>query len=139
MTLRASLLALSLGACVTHPPPPPPEAPPDCPMGGELYQQTDLYFGLKRPEGKKIEQTTFDVFVEEYVVPQLPTGFTVLSGEGRWLQGEKDIREPSRLMIVLHHGDHVVDQAIESIRTRYKQLFAQQSVLRVDSRTCARF
>ncbi|HEX5660515.1 MAG TPA: DUF3574 domain-containing protein [Polyangiales bacterium] len=132
--MRWAPLVLCLSACVRTPQP-----PPDCPLGGELFQQTELYFGLTRSDGNQIEQTTFDLFVEQYVVPQLPTGFTSLAGEGRWLEGAKDIREPSRVLIVLHHGDQPVDQALENIRTRYKQLFAQQSVLRVDSRACARF
>jgi hypothetical protein len=130
----ALALALALGACATHAP-----LPPECTLGGEPYQRTELYFGLLRPGGRPIEPTTFDVFVEEYVLTQLPTGFTLLHAEGRWVSDEKDILEPSRVLIVLHHGDPATDDALQRIRARYKELFAQQSVLRVDSRACARF
>jgi hypothetical protein len=114
-------------------------APPACPAGGELFERTELYFGLRRRDGRAVESTTFEVFVEEFVVPQFETGFTLVETDGRYASGGRKLREPSRMLIVLHHGDAGTDHALEHIRARYKELFAQDSVLRVDLRACARF
>lgn len=103
------------------------------------YQRSELYFGLLRPNGEPIEPTSFDVFVQSYVVPVLPVGFTLLDGEGRYLVGDKDVREPSRVMVVLHRREPAVLDALERVRARYKETFAQESVLRADTSACASF
>lgn len=135
MKLAGALLLLAVSACVAHAPPPPPK----CALAASEFVRTELYFGLRRKEGRIIEPTTFEVFVDEYVSNELASGFTLLSAEGRYLADGKVSREPSRVLVVLHHGDATIEQAIERIRTHYKELFAQDAVLRVDAPSCARF
>jgi hypothetical protein len=49
------------------------------------------------------------------------------------------VREPGRLLIVLHREEPAAIQALQAIRARYRETFGQQSVLRVDSASCASF
>lgn len=77
--------------------------------------------------------------MQSYAVPLLPGGFPLLGGEGRYLVGDKDVREPSRVMVVLRRREPAVLDAIERVRARYEEMFAQESVLRADTSACASF
>ncbi len=103
---------------------------PRCPLG----QRTELYFGLRRPDGSVVARGEFEAFLSE-ATHTLPDGFTLYEAEGRWQGGNT---EPSHVLVVLHRGEPQIDVGLERLRALYKMRFAQQSVLRADAPVCAR-
>jgi hypothetical protein len=104
--------------------------------GCASWQETQLYFGLDRPGGT-VSAAEWQTFVDAEVTRLLPEGFTVVEGQGQWRDGHGAVvREPSRVLLVLHPTTRRYEDAIEELRRVYAQRFQQQSVLRAD--WCAR-
>lgn len=100
------------------------------------FIQTELYFGLSIPGGKLIPDSAWNQFVQNEVVKIFPDGFTELDTKGKWLDTEtKELTsEPSRLITVVYKPGKFFSGRIDSLRNKYKNLFFQQSVLRVDKK-----
>lgn len=123
-------LALLAPGCQSAPTSPHSEA------SGQFL--TRLYFGLSRPGGE-VSSEEFEAFVDSEVTPRFPEGFTFLAARGAWRDrvSGQTLREPSRVMEVVHQGQS--EAAFEALIERYKARFQQQSVLRVDLAARARF
>lgn len=107
---------------------------------GDMMQQTTLYFGLNRPHGQAITDAEWQQFVDSDVTPRFKDGLTVLSAKGQWLGHDgKLAREESKALILIHTPGPRSEQDIERLRTIYKQRFAQDSVMRVDTPACVAF
>ena len=91
-------------------------------------KKTELYFGTQKPNTLHITELEFKTFVENNISRYFP-GFTVTDSTGYWKGGE----EKSYCVMILHEGIKVTDKLIEKIRKEYKELFNQESVLRIDS------
>ena len=91
-------------------------------------KQTTLYFGTQKPDGTHVTYFDFYSFLVESVTPRF-SGYTVIDSTGFW----KGDSEPTYMVIILHEGVKVTDKLINQIRKEYKELFNQESVLRVDS------
>jgi hypothetical protein len=103
--------------------------------------RTELYFGLSRPDGGTVSEAEWQGFLADAVTPLFPAGFTVIAAEGQWQEAGPPatiVREPTRLLVIVH-GDPADDGRIDALIDNYKRRFAQQSVLRLDSKTLARF
>lgn len=97
---------------------------------GESYKRTELYFGGNRPDGSEITPAEFETFVDKEVTPAFPDGLTWLEAHGQWMGGKED----SYVVILLYpYTKRGANKEIEEIRTDYKRIFQQQSVLRADS------
>lgn len=132
------LVVVSLtSACVT---PPSATAPSACRVGDALVE-TQLFFGLSRPNGGVVSTRAFDAFVAHEVAPRFPEGFTVIDGAGFWRDeaSRRTISEKSKVVVRLHHGAAETDAAIGAIVAAYKSAFQQDAVLRVDRPVCAQF
>lgn len=107
----------------------------------QKFVQTELYFGLSQNDGKIIPDSAWNTFVQEYVAKTFSLGFTILASEGRWFdeQSKQTQAEPSHIIISINKMNRQLSQNIDSLRNAYKKLFQQQSVLRVDKKTSARF
>ena len=120
----------------------PPHRPPSifCRDGGEAVARTDLYFGLSRPGGV-VSEDEFRAFVDAHVSSRFPDGLTLVDGVGHFRDARgTTIREGSKLLILLYSRDDVdAGSRIEAIRSDYRALFQQESVLRTDDLTCAQF
>ncbi|MCE2574426.1 DUF3574 domain-containing protein [Komagataeibacter sp. FNDCR2] len=92
--------------------------------------QIRLFFGLRRPDGRKITNREWRDFVRDVVTPQFPTGFSVLRGDGQWQDRESGHigHEPLRVLWIATAPDATVVARIDTIRRTYRQRFAQQSV-----------
>jgi len=113
---------------------------PVCPPGSVRWVRSELFMGLVRSDGALVSEQAFAEFVDRTVTPALPDGFTLLTGRGQYRDAHgKLVREPSHVLIVLHHGEPSTERALEQVRTTYKRSFAQQSVLRTDAASCASF
>lgn len=91
-------------------------------------KQTTLYFGTQELNGIHVTYFDFYHFLVNSITPRF-SGYTVINATGFW----KGDTEPTYIVIILHEGVKVTDKIIDMIRKEYKELFNQESVLRVDS------
>ncbi len=102
--------------------------------------RTELFFGLRKPNGTEVNNAEFQQFLDREVTPRFPDGFTVMSGRGQFKDARGAIlQERSKLLILLYPIAATSSQQVEQIRTAYTKAFQQQSVLRVDNLSCAAF
>lgn len=107
----------------------------------EQFLRTELYFGTDKNDGSKVTDEDWYKFLSEAVTPKFPNGLTVLEGYGQFRDsGGKIVRENSRILILLYPLKNRVSASrkIEQIRTDYKRVFHQESVLRIDFRQSMR-
>ena len=141
--LFAAWLAVALAGCAAHRPTPPAAVTPPATLAGDAahpgqtqgWVDTKLYFGLG-PSGnleQGISETRWLQFLDKEVTSRFPDGLSVVDVYGQW-QG-KNQTAPERLrtkMIILLYPDSQENRAkIEAIRSAWKQLTGDQSVLRV--------
>ena len=101
----------------------------------EKYIRTELYFGLSRKGGPDIGEAEFEDFVDEFVTPRFPSGFTVLDGRGQWREDDgTTTKESTKVLTIIYRrkDKRAANAKIEEIRSEYKKRFSQQSVLRSD-------
>jgi len=98
------------------------------------WQQTELFFGLSRPNGTKITRKDWEKFATKEIAPRFSSGFTLVNGVGQWqMKGEPVAHENTKILLLLHPQNEYYERAITKIIAAYKSRFSQQSVLRVDS------
>jgi hypothetical protein len=118
---------LALGGCQTALLP----AQSESFSSGEYFIRTELIFGLSKNSGDLISEGEWEKFVAGYIVPKFPLGFTVIDAIGHYLsKTNREIRERSKLVLIVYHGSSEAEAAIEQIRADYRQLFDQEAVLR---------
>jgi hypothetical protein len=99
------------------------------------FIRTELFFGSERPNKPEVSDVEFKQFLDENVTPRFPDGLTVLKGFGQFREADgKIVQESSFVLILLYPRETLRDSSakIEEIRTLYKDIFEQESVLRVD-------
>ena len=103
--------------------------------------ETHLYFGQSRPSGGMVTPQEWEKFKEDYICKVFGEGSTIVSVTGNWYDPEsrKLITEPTYQVIYFYKPNKSKSQQIDSLRIWYKQLFQQQSVLRVDKKVSAYF
>ncbi|HBE9180367.1 TPA: DUF3574 domain-containing protein [Serratia fonticola] len=136
----AVAITLLLSGCVAPVQKASPSKPAATCIIGEPMTQTTLYFGLNRPAGPIITAAEWQTFVDQQVTPRFKEGLSVFDAKGQWLGNDgKLARENSKALMLIHSPDAASEQNIEALRTRYKQQFAQDSVMRVDAPVCVAF
>ncbi|MFV9067587.1 DUF3574 domain-containing protein [Serratia fonticola] len=136
----AVAITLLLSGCVAPVQKASPLKPEATCIIGEPMTQTTLYFGLNRPAGPVITAAEWQTFVDQQVTPRFKDGLSVFDAKGQWLGNDgKLARESSKALMLIHSPDAASEQNIEALRTRYKQQFAQDSVMRVDAPVCVAF
>jgi hypothetical protein len=99
----------------------------------QTLSKDELYFGLSKAEGN-ITESEWKLFLEEVITPRFQAGLTVINADGQYLNSAGIlIREPTKLVILIHANTPKEQQLIQEIITEYKQRFNQESVLRVTS------
>lgn len=101
----------------------------------EKYIKTELFFGLNKTDGSKVSDEEFDMFADTVISKVYTSGATILKSDGRWLDGEKLIKEESRVVIYFSKIYEMTDEysaRIDTIREKYKRYYLQQAVLRTD-------
>ena len=132
-------LALVLSACIARHPvtatAPILTGDPAHPGVTSGWVDTKLYFGLGfiDQHDNDISEARWRQFLDEEVTPRFPSGLSVLDVYGQW-QG-KNQTTPERLrtkLLVLDYPDTQENRdKIDAIRTAWKKLTGDQSVLRV--------
>jgi hypothetical protein len=109
-------------------------------LKSEFFARTELLFGLSRSGGPDITESEFKHFIDTKVTPRFPDGLTVLSGDGQFKDASGTIvAEGSKLLILLYPFSVQTSRLVEDIRRDYKELFQQESVLRLDDLSCVSF
>lgn len=99
------------------------------------WVDTQLYFGLG-PAGRPsegISEMRWRQFLNKEVTPRFPSGLSVINVYGQW-QGKNDPspeRLRSKLLIVYYPNTPENREKIDAIRSAWKQMTGDQSVLRV--------
>ena len=92
--------------------------------------RSELVFGRSKADGSTVTEAQWRAFVDEHVTPRFPDGLTIVDASGQWRDRTGAvIREASKLVLILHPADEKSRRAIEEIRTLYRKLFDQESVL----------
>lgn len=140
VVLPLTLAALLAGCQAPRPPMAPPTKPVAVCAGGEMMMQTTLWFGLSKPQGGRVSAAEWQQFLDNEVTPRFRAGLSVYDASGQWLEKNGRLaREPSKALMLIHGPEPEVNDAIETLRTRYKQRFGQESVMRVDAPACVGF
>ncbi|MFE9635186.1 DUF3574 domain-containing protein [Streptomyces sp. NPDC006463] len=110
---------------------------------GKPYQETRLYFGTERPDGREpVGEREFMRFLDREITPAFPEGLTVHDGYGQWRGRDgKSIRETSYEVVLLYPEKEADerDARIERIRKAYEDQYRQDSVGRSDDKVTAEF
>ncbi len=106
-------------------------------LKGEIFARTELLFGLARTGRPDITEHEFKQFIDTKVTPRFPDGLTLISGDGRFKDASGTIvEEGSKLLILLYPFSRDSSKQVDQIRHDYKELFQQESVLRIDDLSC---
>jgi hypothetical protein len=109
-------------------------------LHGEVFARTELFFGLSKPDRSTVTEAELKTFIDQEVTPRFPDGLTLLTGTGQFKDSTgKVVKEESKLLILIYPFSRENEHAIEQIRQAYIQAFQQESVLRVDGRSCVSF
>ena len=107
----------------------------------QKFVETELYFGMSKNDGTIIPDAAWNIFVETNVAAVFYNGFTIVSAQGRWLdeKNRKVDEEPSHVVISVNKMNKNLSLKIDSLRAAYKNIFQQESVLRVDKKAKVSF
>lgn len=111
-----------------------------CSCSTSRQVETRLYFGQFKLDGGSVSEKEWNDFVVQYVSKVFPDGSTIENASGNWYDTaqHKLVIEPSKVLTAINQHSDKLDQRIDSLRYWYKQLYQQQSVLRVDRKVRAR-
>jgi hypothetical protein len=111
-----------------------------CPPTHQAFTREELYFGLTTSSGELISAERFQAFVDTAITPRFPDGFTLFEASGQWRNPQGVVmREPTRVLVVLHEHTRDVSSELEQIISAYLRDFQQQAVLWENGNTCVRF
>ena len=111
-----------------------------CRTSAKAMARLELLFGTSRRQGAPISEGEWTSFLDTEVTPRFPNGLTVLSGPGQWRGVDGLVaKERSLMLVIWYEPTSLADAHIEAIRSAFKQLFDQESVMRVDSVSCVSF
>jgi hypothetical protein len=112
-----------------------------CSCSTSRMVETSLYFGQSKPDGGMISTAEWDRFKKDYVSKVFKEGSTVIPVAGNWYDTTQRqlISEPTFVVVYFHKRSPQLSKQIDSLRYWYKELFQQQSVLRVDKKVNADF
>ncbi len=102
---------------------------------GAKFVRVELYFGLRKPDGKSVTEGEWRAFLDTEVTPRFADGFTVIDAWGQFRGRDgTTIRVQSRVLVVMYPKSAKKKNGamIDEIRAAYKKAYDQESVLRVD-------
>ncbi|MGJ7603834.1 DUF3574 domain-containing protein [Variovorax sp. LT1R20] len=139
--VRPTLVALMLTAlagCSALPS--APTAGGTCDTGFDAFERDTLFFGRAIPAGGQVSDAQWAGFLDATVTPAFPQGLTVLDAVGQWRGASGGVvREPSKLVVLLHPRSEKDDAAIAGIIDTYRKNFGQEAVLQERQSVCVRF
>lgn len=111
-----------------------------CAAGFDSFERDTLYFGRAIPAGGQVSDAQWTDFLDATVTPAFPQGLTVIDAVGQWRGASGGVvREPSKLVVLLHPRSVKDDEAIAGIIDTYRKRFGQEAVLQERQSACVRF
>jgi len=103
--------------------------------------ETELYFGQTRPNGSMITEAEWNGFKDTHISKVFTLGSTTTRATGSWYDPDthKLISEPTYVVSYFHKKSPLISRQIDTLRNLYKNMFQQQSILRVDRKVQASF
>jgi hypothetical protein len=99
-----------------------------------------LYFGLSVPGGGEVPARQWRQFLREVVTPRFSEGLTVWDAKGQFRRSNGVIvKESTKVLQLIHPDDLEHEAAVTEIIETYKQMFKQESVMRVRSSVSVSF
>lgn len=136
----ALIAAILQGGCCSYPHAEAPRSTNPAQQAPTLLTRTELFFGLSRPDGGSVTDQQWEAFLTTTVTPLFPAGLTIIDARGQWQESSGKIaREPSRILVILHEPTLEANAKIEQIRESFKKQFAQEAVMRTDTRASVWF
>jgi hypothetical protein len=130
--VEATVVAVSLGACVQ------PGAPPACAAPLKPALEIDLYFGRDRQGGGEVSEAEWASFLTDTVTPRFPDGLSVLNVEGQAREPSGRIaRERTKLLVVVVFDAPAHQGRVREIVEAYNSRFGQHGVFRSEHPVCA--
>lgn len=108
-------------------------APPLAPM-----LKVELYFGMSVDGHHAVSDREWARFLAQELTARFP-GLTVLDARGAWRKDQHEMREHSKLVIVVTKDGAVTHNQIAEVTEAYKRRFHQTSVGIVTQPVCAVF
>jgi hypothetical protein len=124
---------MALAACASTPAEPPLAA---CPAGEEPLRTAQLFFGRNIAGQPGISEAAFAAFVDEELKPRFPQGLTVLDGGRQWQGSENALIRQAAKVVVIVLPAKGSDRLLDTVRSRYKARFQQESVLLIVQDSC---
>ncbi len=124
--------ALLLAGCV-------PPSPGTCPSPLGRARTAYLFFGRSQAQGGEVSIRQWRRFVRTAIIPEFPSGFSVLSARGYWRGPKRAGFEASKVVVIVLPGRGDDLARLAAIRSAYKRRFRQQSVLEWIEAGCAGF
>ena len=104
--------------------------PPCQAGGGEAMRIYTLYFGRSVAAREAVTDQAWRAFRDEVITPALPDGYTVLDGQGAWLnpRTRATIAEATKVLIVAQTDRPAGLTVINRIRSAWQHRFHQDVV-----------
>ncbi|GMV81184.1 MAG: hypothetical protein AMXMBFR7_23680 [Planctomycetota bacterium] len=115
-----------------------PRNPPEA--AEPAWVRTECYMGMNIPGGGQVSTAEWKAFLDTEVTPRFREGLTVFDASGQYLgQDGKLVREPSKVLLVLHPDGDEHRARVDAIAAAYKKRFKQESVFIVRTRAQVSF
>ena len=116
-----------------------PGGPAGSPLRSQLRAAAShhVVLGLQRPKGT-VSELDWQMFLRDEVTLRFPDGLTVWEAQGQWKGADGDVgHERSKVLLLVHPDTRIARAAVQSVISRYRRMFDQQSVLWETARVCA--
>ena len=124
-----AVAALGVAGCAT-------QAPRRCATAAEK-PVAQIVFGRVSESGRGVSEVQFARFLHDEVRPRFPDGLTVVDAQGRWTRpAGLMIRDPSKTVMIVLRGNGDERAKLEAVRTAYRRLYHQNSVLMLSGASC---
>jgi len=113
-----------------------------CPLTSEQpFTVVELFFGRDIPGREPLTEAEWSDFSTRIVTQQFPDGFTVLDGDGQWLDQStgRVVHEKSKILLAAADPDSDLAARIGAVSDAYRKEFHQQSVGVLTTNSCGAF
>ena len=113
-----------------------------CPSGaGQAMRVYDLYFGRSAPGREEISEKEWRVFRDRVISPALPNGYTVMDGQGAWMnpRSRATIAEATKILTVALPDSSQSQIIVNQIRGAWQRRFHQYVVGMTVQTACGSF
>jgi len=104
---------------------------PQCqPGGGQVMRIYDLYFGRSVASRAEVSDQEWRAFRDQVITPALPDGYTVLDGQGAWMnpRSHATISEATKILVVALPDAPDSLTVVNRIRSAWQHRFHQYVV-----------